>query len=71
MHIVVTAWLYVVSMMAIAEALSSQGTVIGALFTFVGFGVIPIALLLYVSRARRRGRVGSAPRAAPPLDSKK
>ncbi|MDE1947521.1 MAG: hypothetical protein KGL43_07630 [Burkholderiales bacterium] len=68
MHIIVTAWLYVVSMMAVAEALSSQGTVLGALFTFVGFGLLPVALLLYIGRPRRRGRKATDHRPAPPPD---
>ena len=54
MHIIVTAWIYVVAMMAIVEALSNQGTLLGALFTFLGFGVLPVALMLYIFRGRRR-----------------
>jgi mannose/fructose/N-acetylgalactosamine-specific phosphotransferase system component IID len=34
MYLIAIAWIYVVLMMAVAEALSSQGTVLGAVFTF-------------------------------------
>ena len=46
MYIVPIAWLYVALMMAVAEATSSQGTVLGAFFTFVLYGLMPIGLLL-------------------------
>lgn len=42
------AWLYVVLMMAVAEAVSSQGTALGAVFVFLGYGVLPLAVLLYI-----------------------
>ena len=48
MWIVPIGWLYVVLMMALAEALSSQGTVLGAVFTFVLYGVLPLALVMYI-----------------------
>lgn len=59
MHLVALAWLYVALMMAVAEALSSQGTVLGAVFTFVLYGVLPLAIVLYIGLwpARRRLRV--------------
>ena len=56
MHIVVIAWLYVALMMAVAEATNTNGTVIGAVFTFVLYGVAPVALVVYLisTPARRR-----------------
>jgi hypothetical protein len=56
MHIIVIAWLYVALMMAVAEATNSTGTVIGAVFTFVLYGVAPVALVVYLMNtpARRR-----------------
>ncbi len=56
MYIVVIAWLYVALMMAVAEATSPIGTVVGAIFTFVLYGVGPVALVVYLMRtpARRR-----------------
>jgi len=59
MYIVPIAWLYVAFMMAVAEATSSQGTVLGAFFTFVFYGLMPIGLVLYFmgTPARRRQRL--------------
>jgi Na+-transporting methylmalonyl-CoA/oxaloacetate decarboxylase gamma subunit len=72
MYIVPIAWLYVVLMMAIAEALSSQGTVLGAAFTLLLYGLLPLAIVLYImgtparKRARRAAEAAqSAPSAAP------
>ena len=54
MHLVGIAWLYVALMMAVAEATSSQGTVLGALITFVFYGVLPLSVLLYIMGTGRR-----------------
>jgi hypothetical protein len=50
--------MYVVLMVALAEAFSPQGTVIGAVFTFIGWGVIPLSIVLYIlaTPSRRRAR---------------
>ena len=58
MYLVAIAWIYVVLMMALAEALSSQGTVLGALITFVLYGLLPLSIVLYIGAtpARRRAR---------------
>lgn len=58
MYLVAIAWMYVVLMMALAEALSPQGTVLGAIITFVLYGCAPLALVLYLlgTPARRRAR---------------
>lgn len=58
MYIVAIAWMYVVLMMTVAEALSPQGSVIGAVFTFLLHGVLPLSIVLYVmgTPARRRAR---------------
>ncbi|MEO6031731.1 MAG: hypothetical protein ABIP61_07490 [Burkholderiaceae bacterium] len=61
MHLIAIAWLYVALMAAVVEATSNQGSVLGALFTFVGYGVLPLSIVLYLLRSRiRRG----APRVA-------
>lgn len=54
--LVVIAWLYVALMMAVAEATHSNGTLLGALFTFVLYGVGPVALVVWfgLRPARRR-----------------
>ena len=54
MYLVAIAWLYVTLMMALAEATSSQGSVLGALVTFVLYGLLPISIVLYVMAAPRR-----------------
>lgn len=58
MYIVAIAWMYVVLMMAVAEALSSQGTVLGAVFTFLLYGLLPLSIVLYIlgTPGRRRAR---------------
>ena len=58
MHVGAIAWRYVVLMMAVAEALSSQGTVLGAVFTFLLYGVLPLSVVMYImgTPARRRAR---------------
>jgi membrane protein implicated in regulation of membrane protease activity len=60
MHIVPIAWMFVVLLMTVAEATSTQGTLLGAFFTFVLYGLLPLSILMYVlgtpgrKRARRR-----------------
>jgi membrane protein implicated in regulation of membrane protease activity len=58
LHLIALAWLYVVGMVALAEALSPQGTLVGAFFTLVGGGLMPLAIVLYIlgTPARRRAR---------------
>ncbi len=48
MYLVAIAWLYVALMMAVAEAISPQGTVFGGLITLVLYGVAPTALVMYL-----------------------
>jgi hypothetical protein len=64
MHIIPIAWLYVALMMAIAEATSPSGTVLGAIITFVFYGVAPIALVVYLMGAPGRHRALKAKEAA-------
>ena len=57
MHIVALAWIYVVLMMAVVEALSPDGTLLGAVLTFVFYGVLPLSVVLYImSRGSTRRR---------------
>jgi mannose/fructose/N-acetylgalactosamine-specific phosphotransferase system component IID len=56
MYLVVIAWLYVVLMMAVAEATSSNGTLLGAIVTFVLYGLAPIALVVYIMGTPGRKR---------------
>jgi mannose/fructose/N-acetylgalactosamine-specific phosphotransferase system component IID len=67
MMIVTIAWMYVVLMMALAEAFSSSGSVLGAIFTFLLYGVLPLSIVLYVmgTPARRRARSAATPPSPP------
>lgn len=56
MYIVPLAWLYVALMMAVAEANHSQGTLLGAIITFFLYGVLPVAVLVYIMGAPARRR---------------
>lgn len=57
MYLIVIGWLYVALMMAVAEATSTIGTVTGAFFTFVLYGVLPVALVAYLMDTPRRRRI--------------
>lgn len=56
MYLTVIAWIYVVLLMSIAEATSTTGTVLGALMTFLLYGLLPLAIVMYVigTPSRRR-----------------
>jgi mannose/fructose/N-acetylgalactosamine-specific phosphotransferase system component IID len=57
MLVVALAWIYVVLMMAVVEALSPDGTLLGAMLTFIFYGVLPLSIVLYImSRGSRRRR---------------
>ena len=68
-YLVAVAWLYVVFMMAAAEAVSPNGTLLGAVFTLLLYGVLPLAITLYLlatpqRRRRRREREAAQAEAA-------
>jgi hypothetical protein len=58
MYLIPIAWIYVTLMMAVAEATNTNGTLLGALVTFVLYGLLPVGLVLYfmATPARRRAR---------------
>ncbi|MFC5499669.1 hypothetical protein ACFPOE_19155 [Caenimonas terrae] len=68
MYIVVIGWFYVALMMAVAEATNATGTLLGAIVTFLLYGVGPVALVIYLmqepARRRRRKKAALALRAA-------
>lgn len=64
MYIVPIAWLYVAIMMAVAEATNSNGSVLGAIVTFVLYGLMPVGLILYFMGAPGRKRKIRAQEAA-------
>jgi len=56
MYLIVIAWTYVTLMMAIAEATSPVGTVLGAVITFGLYGVLPMGILVYILGTPSRKR---------------
>ena len=56
MYLVVIAWIYVVLMMAVAEATNTTGTVLGAIVTFFLYGVGPAGLLVYLMGTPARNK---------------
>ena len=54
MYLVAIAWLYVTVMRAVAEATNSNGSLLGAMVTFVLYGALPVTLVVYLMRAPAR-----------------
>lgn len=63
MYIVPIAWIYVALMMSVAEATNSNGTVLGAIVTFLLYGLLPVGLVLYIMGTPGRKRLLRAKRA--------
>jgi hypothetical protein len=63
MYLVVIAWVYVVLMVAVAEATSSNGTLLGATMTVLLWGLLPLTIVVYLmgTSARRRARRAAEP----------
>jgi len=57
MYIVAIAWIYVALMMSVAEATNTNGTVLGGIVTFILYGILPTAIIIYIMDAPRRKRV--------------
>ncbi len=70
MYLIVIAWFYVTLLMALAEALSTQGSVLGAIITFVLYGLLPISLVIYLFgtplryKARKKSEQAASAQAA-------
>jgi hypothetical protein len=56
MYLIAIAWMYVVVMMSVAEATAANGTVLGAIITFVLYGVLPCVILMYLMGTPMRRR---------------
>lgn len=69
MYLVAIAWIYVVLMMAVAEAMSPQGTVLGAFFTLLLYGALPLSIVLYLMGTPHRRRARLAAEAAEATDA--
>ena len=72
MYIVAIGWGFVVLLMTLAEATSSQGSVLGAFFTLLLYGLLPLSIVLYLlgtparRAARRRAETALAAESAGP-----
>jgi hypothetical protein len=44
-------------MMSVAEATNTNGTVLGGIVTFILYGILPTAIIIYIMDAPRRKRV--------------
>ena len=64
MYLVVIGWIYVVLMMSVAEASNTTGTVLGAIVTFFLYGLLPVALVVYLMRTPQRRKDNKAREAA-------
>jgi hypothetical protein len=60
MYLVAIAWIYVALMMAVAEATNSNGTVVGAIVTFVLYGVVPVSIVMYLLATPSRNKARKA-----------
>ena len=73
MYLLLIGWLYVVLMMAVVEAASPQGSLLGAFFTLLLYGVLPVVLLMFIAgtpaRRRLRHRQEQAQQDAAPTDA--
>ncbi len=54
MYLVAIAWMYVVVMMAVAEGTAANGSALGAFFTLVLYGLLPVSIVVYIMRAPAR-----------------
>lgn len=64
MYLIAIAWMYVVLMMSVAEATNANGTVLGAIVTFFLYGLLPLALVVYLMQAPARSKAIKARDAA-------
>ncbi len=64
MYIVAIAWMFVVTLMAAVEAVASNGSLLGAIMTFVFYGILPLGLVLYLLGTPLRMRHNKAKEAA-------
>jgi hypothetical protein len=64
MYIVAIAWMFVVTLMSVVEAVASNGSILGAIMTFVFYGILPLGLVLYLLGTPLRRRHNQAKEAA-------
>jgi len=64
LHLIAAAWVFVVLLAAAAEATSPTGSLIGAFFTLLLYGALPLAIVLYLGATPHRRRARLAREAA-------
>jgi hypothetical protein len=67
-HLIAIGWLYVVMMMTLAEGTSAQGSWLGAAFTFLLYGALPLSIVLYIFRSRQRRQYRAASSEKTPIE---
>jgi hypothetical protein len=60
MYIIPIAWIYVTLMMSVAEATNTNGTLLGAIVTFILYGILPTALMVYLMGTPQRNKARKA-----------
>lgn len=70
MYLVAIAWMYVVVLMAFAEATNTTGSILGAIVTLICYGFLPLALVLYLMKTPQRRRNRRAQELSEGLPSK-
>jgi membrane protein implicated in regulation of membrane protease activity len=56
LYLVAIAWIYVVLLMSVTEALAPNGGLLGAAITFVFYGLLPLGIVLYLLATPARKR---------------
>ena len=64
MYIVAIACMFVVTLMSVVEAVASNGSLLGAIITFVFYSILPLGLVLYLLGTPLRMRHNKAKEAA-------
>ena len=60
LYLIVIAWLYVVVLMAASVATSPTGSVFTAIMTLFFYGLLPVALMVYLMTGKLRRKARSA-----------
>lgn len=60
LYVIVIAWLYVVVLMAASVTTSPTGSVLAAIMTLFFYGLLPLALMVYLMTGKLRRKARSA-----------
>jgi hypothetical protein len=67
MFLFAIGWLYVVMMVAVVEATSPHGSILGALLTLLFYGVVPVSIGIYIMGSSARRAKNNAPNQTAPI----